>query len=135
MRRQFPSFTGSARLTVVEPCETFSNNLFPTVTSPSTKRCRPATASFMTTPHGFMNALKDKRSIITGAGGAIGRATAVRFAREGASVGLIDIDSAALSATAERVRGTGGRAVEVSCDVRREADVVQAVTSVVSAFG
>jgi NAD(P)-dependent dehydrogenase (short-subunit alcohol dehydrogenase family) len=82
-----------------------------------------------------MSSLKGNRAIITGAGGAIGAATAVRFAREGASVGLVDISAEDLSATARRIRESGGTAIEVSCDVRRERDVAAAIDEIVVEFG
>jgi len=82
-----------------------------------------------------MNGLKGKRAIITGAGGAIGRASALRFTREGAAVGLMDIRSAQLSETAALVRDIGGTAIEVSCDVRREDEVVAAVRDVAAGLG
>ena len=81
-----------------------------------------------------MSFLNNKRAIITGAGGAIGRAAALRFVREGARVGLIDINSEELSTTAALVRGQGGTVVEATCDVRREHEVARAVTDVVAAF-
>lgn len=43
--------------------------------------------------------LKDEVAMITGAGNGIGRATAVRFAREGARVVLTDLDEAGLAET------------------------------------
>jgi NAD(P)-dependent dehydrogenase (short-subunit alcohol dehydrogenase family) len=82
-----------------------------------------------------VSVLRGKRAIITGAGGAIGRATALRFTREGASVGLIDINAADLSATSEQVRRLDGTAVDVACDVRHEGDVVAAVREVAAKFG
>jgi len=82
-----------------------------------------------------MTALKNKRAIITGAGGAIGRATALRFSREGASVGLIDSDAENLLATAKLVRELGGTGFEVCCDVRNERDTAAAINRVVTEFG
>ena len=82
-----------------------------------------------------MMSLENKRAIITGAGGAIGRATALRFTREGARVGLVDVNVAEMSVTAGLVRELGGTAVETPCDVRQERDVAAAVANVVRAFG
>src|SRR5215831_19258625 len=82
-----------------------------------------------------MSSLKNKRALVTGAAGAIGRATALRFAREGASVGLVDIHADDLSVTTTQVRECGGAAVEALCDVRREHDVASVVTGIVAGLG
>src|SRR5260370_34669040 len=52
--------------------------------------------------------LSGKVCVITGTGGSIGRAAAVVFAREGASVGGCDVNVAAAEPTAEMVRAQGG---------------------------
>jgi 3-oxoacyl-[acyl-carrier protein] reductase len=59
--------------------------------------------------------LEGKVAVITGAGRGIGRATAVRFAREGASVALNDVDGAPAEETASLVKEAGGEAL-VSTD-------------------
>lgn len=66
--------------------------------------------------------LVDKVAIITGAGGGIGRATAVRFAREGASLVLNDIDGHTLEETTRAVRAEGGEPIALVGDVARSAD-------------
>ncbi len=54
---------------------------------------------------------------VTGASSGVGRATARRFAREGATVGLIARNEQALAACAEEVRALGGSACVLPCDV------------------
>ncbi|MGZ3624581.1 MAG: SDR family NAD(P)-dependent oxidoreductase [Ktedonobacteraceae bacterium] len=64
-----------------------------------------------------------KRAIITGAGMGIGRATAIRFAQEGARVGLIDINRTALDEVASRITDSGGEALPLIADVSQEDQV------------
>jgi NAD(P)-dependent dehydrogenase (short-subunit alcohol dehydrogenase family) len=51
-----------------------------------------------------------KRVIVTGAGGGIGRATALRLARGGARVACVDIDEDAVSSTADAITDAGDQA-------------------------
>ena len=53
--------------------------------------------------------LEGKSAFVTGAGSGIGRATAELFAREGAQVGVADVNVVAASVTAETIRAAGGR--------------------------
>ncbi len=58
-----------------------------------------------------------KRVIVTGAGGGIGRATALRLARGGAQVACVDVDAGAAGATADAVAAAGGQAIAIAADV------------------
>jgi rhamnose utilization protein RhaD (predicted bifunctional aldolase and dehydrogenase)/NAD(P)-dependent dehydrogenase (short-subunit alcohol dehydrogenase family) len=69
---------------------------------------------------------------ITGAGGAIGNATAKAFAAAGAEVALLDVDEPAARAHADRL---GGRAIAVACDVTDPASVTAAFAKVAETFG
>jgi rhamnose utilization protein RhaD (predicted bifunctional aldolase and dehydrogenase)/NAD(P)-dependent dehydrogenase (short-subunit alcohol dehydrogenase family) len=69
---------------------------------------------------------------ITGAGGAIGAATAKAFAAAGAAVALLDIDLAAAQA---RAKAIGGAAVAIGCDVTDAPSVQDAFAQVVGRFG
>ena len=82
-----------------------------------------------------MKTLEGKRAIVTGAASGIGRATAMLFAAEGASVVLADIDAAGGEATATAIAEAGGRAVFVRCDVTRSDDCLRAVETAVGSFG
>ena len=64
--------------------------------------------------------LTGKKALITGAGGGIGRAAALAFAREGAAVACCDIRQEPAEATAEAVRAAGGTAVPVIADLTAE---------------
>ncbi len=69
---------------------------------------------------------------ITGAGGAIGAATARVFAAAGAEVALLDIDAGAAMQTAKAI---GGSALAVRCDVTDAASVKAAFDQVTTTFG
>jgi NAD(P)-dependent dehydrogenase (short-subunit alcohol dehydrogenase family) len=82
-----------------------------------------------------MKLLEGKVAFITGGSKGIGEGAALRFAQEGASVVLADLDAEA----GERVRGQiereGGIALFLECDVSDEHDVENAIQSAVSRFG
>ena len=73
--------------------------------------------------------------VITGASGGIGRATAQRFAKEGARIALLARGRAGLQATAEEVEQLGGEALVLPVDVADAARVEAAAASVEDAFG
>lgn len=74
-------------------------------------------------------------AIITGAGGAIGRATAQLFAREGATVVLADVRKDGIEDIARKVKENGGKASSYTLDVSDENDVIALVRSTVDTFG
>jgi 3alpha(or 20beta)-hydroxysteroid dehydrogenase len=73
--------------------------------------------------------------VVTGAGGGIGRAAAVRFATEGAAVVLVDRAEAELNASVRAVEATGAAALGVHADVTRAADVRRYVEAATERFG
>lgn len=82
-----------------------------------------------------MARLEGKRTIVTGAGSGIGRASARLFAAEGAAVLAVDRTAAAAEETAQLIRDAGGRAVAMAADAGSEADVAAFVARAVSEFG
>ncbi|MGE3933881.1 MAG: SDR family NAD(P)-dependent oxidoreductase [Rhodospirillaceae bacterium] len=82
-----------------------------------------------------MARLADKVAMVTGAGSGIGRATAERFAAEGAAVGCLDIDDARAAATADAIAKAGGKAIGLACDVSDEEAVRLAVAATHGTFG
>ncbi len=81
-----------------------------------------------------MRPLEGKSVILTGAGGGIGRPTALVLAAAGARVVLSDIHEANLAQTLDQVRGAGGEAIAVRADITQEDDV-RALVQAAAAFG
>jgi len=79
--------------------------------------------------------LDGKAALITGAGGGIGRATALAFAREGARVAVADVAVEAAHETVAQVNAAGGQAISLAGDVTRDADVRAMIGAVVGAYG
>jgi NAD(P)-dependent dehydrogenase (short-subunit alcohol dehydrogenase family) len=80
--------------------------------------------------------LENKVCIITGAGGGIGSASAVRFAREGALIVGCDIDPEGAQRTVEQVRSTGGAMVSLHpCDLTNAKQCKSLVDFAIAEFG
>jgi NAD(P)-dependent dehydrogenase (short-subunit alcohol dehydrogenase family) len=78
--------------------------------------------------------LKGKVAIITGAGVGIGEATALLFAREGASVCVNSVSESGLKVV-KKINKAGGEALWVRCDVSREDDAKNIIDETIKAFG
>lgn len=79
--------------------------------------------------------MKDKISLITGAGSGIGRAVALAWAREGAHVVVSDVDQDGGEETVALVKKAGAEALFVQADVSKLEDCEQLVRSTVDKFG
>lgn len=79
--------------------------------------------------------LENKVAIITGAAGAIGRATAIRFAKEGAQIVVADIGEEAGEETANIIKENGGEAIFVQTDVTNPELVENMVNLAVEQYG
>jgi NAD(P)-dependent dehydrogenase (short-subunit alcohol dehydrogenase family) len=79
--------------------------------------------------------LDGKAALITGAGGGIGRATALAFAREGARVAAADLAAEAAQETVALINAKGGQALALSGEVASDAGVKAMVAAAVAAFG
>jgi NAD(P)-dependent dehydrogenase (short-subunit alcohol dehydrogenase family) len=78
---------------------------------------------------------ENKVAFVTGAANGIGRAAALAFAREGASVTVADVSEQGNQETARMIEDIGGRALAVNCDVTRVDDVKEALNQTVGTFG
>jgi NAD(P)-dependent dehydrogenase (short-subunit alcohol dehydrogenase family) len=74
-------------------------------------------------------------AIVTGAGSGIGRATAARFAQEGARVVVADVSVPGSEETVATIKAAGGEAHAVKCDVSDAASVSALVDGAVKAWG
>jgi NAD(P)-dependent dehydrogenase (short-subunit alcohol dehydrogenase family) len=79
--------------------------------------------------------LKGKVAVVTGAGAGIGRAVALRFAREGAAVVVAEIDGRSGQSTIEAIQRSEGVALLAQADVSKEEDVKAMVEAASNRFG
>lgn len=79
--------------------------------------------------------LQGKTAIITGAASGIGRATAIRFAAEGACVVVADINREGGQETVEAIRTEGGQAIFAYADVSLRDDCQQMVSNAIEQYG
>ncbi len=78
--------------------------------------------------------LENKVGLVTAAGSGMGRAGVVRFAREGAAVGVVDLDQAAVDDAVAEIEAAGGRALGIACDLREDDNARRVVRETAKAF-
>jgi NAD(P)-dependent dehydrogenase (short-subunit alcohol dehydrogenase family) len=82
-----------------------------------------------------MGMLDGKVAFITGAASGIGRAAALRFAREGAKVAVADTDVEDGTKVAREIERAGGKAIFTACDVSDDGQVKEAIDRTVKELG
>lgn len=82
-----------------------------------------------------MKRLEGKTAIVTGAGRGLGQAMALAFAREGANVGVLEIDPASARTTADAIVSAGGAADVQTADLADRTAALGAIDAVASRFG
>jgi NAD(P)-dependent dehydrogenase (short-subunit alcohol dehydrogenase family) len=82
-----------------------------------------------------MGMFSKKAALVTGSGAGIGRATALKFAREGAQVMVSDIHSEGAEETVQMIHDAGGHAVFQKADISKPEDVRALVAGAVDEFG
>jgi len=79
--------------------------------------------------------LANKIGIVTAAASGIGRAGALRFAAEGAAVGVVDVDAQGVEAVVAEIEAAGGRAKGIAADLTRDDESRRIVGETASTFG
>ena len=82
-----------------------------------------------------MDEMKDKIVLVTGASSGIGRATAIKFASEGAKVAVVGRKEDKLAEVVEEIETNGGEAMMVVADVTKEEEIDRVVGETVNHFG
>jgi 2-keto-3-deoxy-L-fuconate dehydrogenase len=77
-----------------------------------------------------MLSLQDKIAAVTGGGSGIGKETALLFAKQGATVYVLDVNESAADATVNEIKQGGGNGFAVRCDVTDQSDVASVFSSI-----
>jgi NAD(P)-dependent dehydrogenase (short-subunit alcohol dehydrogenase family) len=76
-----------------------------------------------------------RTALVTGGASGMGKATCLRFAREGKAVAVLDVDTAGAEATAAEITAAGGKAIAVRADISSRDEVRAALETARAAFG
>lgn len=76
-----------------------------------------------------------RTALVTGGANGIGRASAIRFAEQGAKVAILDIEDGPLEETAEAIRKAGGTVCPIVTDMRNRETVKEAIDKAAADLG
>ncbi|MGJ7912743.1 SDR family NAD(P)-dependent oxidoreductase [Neobacillus sp. LXY-1] len=79
--------------------------------------------------------LRGKIAVVTGGGSGIGRATAIKFAHEGAKIAVADVDSVSGEQTVSLIKQTGGTAIFIKTDVANSKQVQELIQMTTNTYG
>ena len=79
--------------------------------------------------------LNGKIAVVSGAGSGIGKATAIRLAKEGAKLGLLDINEENANDTVKEIQAFGGTSIAIKTDISLRDDVFKAAELVEQTYG
>jgi NAD(P)-dependent dehydrogenase (short-subunit alcohol dehydrogenase family) len=79
--------------------------------------------------------LENKTAIVTGSGGGIGRATALRLAKDGAAVIVCDVNQAGIDETVQFIKAQSGTTIGVVGNVADRGDVQRVIDTALEKFG
>jgi len=82
-----------------------------------------------------MNRFENKVCLVTGAGSGIGKATAMAFAKEGASVVVADVNEEAAKETVSKIRKEKGKAIFIKVNIAQQDEVKKMIVVAVKKFG
>lgn len=82
-----------------------------------------------------MRRLESKLVVVTGAANGIGRASALRFASEGANLAILDLDAGGLESVADEARGAGAKVMTIAGDCTVEDVLAPAFRQIYDEFG
>jgi len=79
--------------------------------------------------------MQGKIGLVTAAASGMGRAGAIRFAQEGAAVGVVDVDADGVAQVVREIEAAGGKAKGIVADLSKDADSRRIVKDTANAFG